>query len=465
MDDPEDAANCVAPANSMEDLRAHPTPDLTPISSDDDDGSFRSVGSSTTDIFHPSQDDAGVGDQGPVQSAVDGVSSTGLKMEDDSREGESDGPAVGETDTSTLTDCSHTEPESQPDFRTEEALHPEGPVERLSKVDLFLCESGDAPMTADDAEPEEATHSESKAEHVASEDASSVLFITSPADESEAISSDDASEASAAGTSGDVRSGRPTQHTSEMPADERSPDEGLRHSEHQIKASLTHGVTPLSDEASGGPDAETLDSRDGGPQSPRGALQEGEGIVSEEAVVAAGEEDDGRSEETHSSTIHRDREASFHQPCSAQLSGSSQPSEFPSLPSRTSALRDSGSDIESLLSAEPGYDGVFRKSDDPVTGGDSTSEVSVSCSSTDETSSSLEGNQGLECSWSPEESIKSGAPGGGGEAEEEAKDRVTEVPLRSSILRNSIRSLSPLRRHSWGPGKNNGGDAEMNHRR
>ncbi|KAK1891094.1 A-kinase anchor protein 13 [Dissostichus eleginoides] len=136
--------------------------------------------------------------------------------------------------------------------------------------------------------------------------------------------------------------------------------------------------------------------------------------------------------------IHRDREASFHQPCNTQLSesyGSSQPSEFPSLPSRTSsfpssALRDSGSDIESLLSAEPGYDSVFRKSDDPVTGGDSTSEVSVSvsCSSTDETSSSLEGNQGLD------------------------------------ILRNSIRSLSPLRRHSWGPGKNNGGDAEMNHR-
>ncbi|KAI4800397.1 hypothetical protein KUCAC02_013279 [Chaenocephalus aceratus] len=59
--------------------------------------------------------------------------------------------------------------------------------------------------------------------------------------------------------------------------------------------------------------------------------------------------------------IHRDREASFHQPCSTPLSGSSQPSEFPSLPSRTSALRDSGSDIESLLSAEPGYDGVFRK--------------------------------------------------------------------------------------------------------
>lgn len=58
-----------------------------------------------------------------------------------------------------------------------------------------------------------------------------------------------------------------------------------------------------------------------------------------------------------------------------------------------------------------------------------------------------------------------GGGGGGGEAEEEAKDRVTEVPQRSCLLRNSRRSLSPLRRHSWGPGKNNGGDAEMNQRR
>lgn len=118
-----------------------------------------------------------------------------------------------------------------------------------------------------------------------------------------------------------------------------------------------------------------------------------------------------------------------------------------------------------------------------MTGGDSTSEVSVSCSSTDDTasvgpaSSSPEVSQGPECSWSPEEGVQTGATvttgtdsaaGGGGaagEAEEEAKDRVTEVPRRSCLLRNSIRSLSPLRRHSWGPGKNNGGDAEMNQRR
>lgn len=120
------------------------------------------------------------------------------------------------------------------------------------------------------------------------------------------------------------------------------------------------------------------------------------------------------------------------------------------------------------------------QSDEPVTAGDSLSEVSVSCSSTDDTasvcpsSSSLEGSQGLECIWSPVEGNRIGATvtpgpdsggGGGGEAEEEAKDRVSEVPQRSCLLRNSHRSLSPLRRHSWGPGKNNGGDAEMNQRR
>lgn len=120
------------------------------------------------------------------------------------------------------------------------------------------------------------------------------------------------------------------------------------------------------------------------------------------------------------------------------------------------------------------------QNDEPVTGRDGASEVSVSCSSTDDaasvgpSSSSPEGSQGPECSWSPEEAgpaIAAGldsvgvGDGGAGEAAEEAKDRVTEVPRRSSILRNSIRSLSPLRRHSWGPGKNNGGDAEMNQRR
>lgn len=49
--------------------------------------------------------------------------------------------------------------------------------------------------------------------------------------------------------------------------------------------------------------------------------------------------------------------------------------------------------------------------------------------------------------------------------EEEKKDRLTEVPERSAILRTSIRSLSPFRRHSWGPGKNSAGETEISQRR
>ncbi|XP_020820291.1 A-kinase anchor protein 13 isoform X13 [Phascolarctos cinereus] len=55
-------------------------------------------------------------------------------------------------------------------------------------------------------------------------------------------------------------------------------------------------------------------------------------------------------------------------------------------------------------------------------------------------------------------------PAGSGEMEEEEMDSITEVPTNCSVLRNSMRSLSPFRRHSWGPGKNAASDAEMNHR-
>ncbi|XP_053897134.1 A-kinase anchor protein 13 isoform X6 [Malaclemys terrapin pileata] len=53
--------------------------------------------------------------------------------------------------------------------------------------------------------------------------------------------------------------------------------------------------------------------------------------------------------------------------------------------------------------------------------------------------------------------------GGSGEMEEEM-DSITEVPTHSSVLRNSMRPLSPFRRHSWGPGKNAANEAEINHR-
>uniref|UniRef100_A0A2K6M3R3 A-kinase anchor protein 13 n=1 Tax=Rhinopithecus bieti TaxID=61621 RepID=A0A2K6M3R3_RHIBE len=51
-----------------------------------------------------------------------------------------------------------------------------------------------------------------------------------------------------------------------------------------------------------------------------------------------------------------------------------------------------------------------------------------------------------------------------GDMEEEEMDSITEVPANCSVLRSSMRSLSPFRRHSWGPGKNAASDAEMNHR-
>ncbi|XP_053437708.1 A-kinase anchor protein 13 isoform X3 [Nycticebus coucang] len=54
-------------------------------------------------------------------------------------------------------------------------------------------------------------------------------------------------------------------------------------------------------------------------------------------------------------------------------------------------------------------------------------------------------------------------PAGPGDVEEEM-DSITEVPPHCSVLRGSMRSLSPFRRHSWGPGKNAASDAEMNQR-
>ncbi|NXY86311.1 AKP13 protein, partial [Alcedo cyanopectus] len=51
----------------------------------------------------------------------------------------------------------------------------------------------------------------------------------------------------------------------------------------------------------------------------------------------------------------------------------------------------------------------------------------------------------------------------GGEKEEEL-DSITDVPPHSSVLRSSMRPLSPFRRHSWGPGKNASNEAEINQR-
>ncbi|XP_051239077.1 A-kinase anchor protein 13 isoform X3 [Dicentrarchus labrax] len=117
-------------------------------------------------------------------------------------------------------------------------------------------------------------------------------------------------------------------------------------------------------------------------------------------------------------------------------------------------------------------DSVFKKPEDPppCVG----HRVCVSWSSTDDAliQGALSPNEGTmsmgtpdavislstRLSWKSEteERGKGGGEteeGGGGE-EDEKKDHLPENPLSSAIMRASIHSLSPFRRHSWEPGRN-----------
>ncbi|KTF75475.1 hypothetical protein cypCar_00027124 [Cyprinus carpio] len=157
--------------------------------------------------------------------------------------------------------------------------------------------------------------------------------------------------------------------------------------------------------------------------------------------------------------IHRDKDtlsSSVSQKRHSLSKESSQYPEFHTCNSETVTFRDSGSDTDGFLSPDTGEDNIFRKGQEAVGGGDSTSEVSVSCSSTDDTASVGHPSSSAESS----EEVRHG-----GEVEEEAKDSLTDVPLPTSLFRSTVRSLSPFRRHSWGPGKNQGGEKEMNQRR
>ncbi|XP_016122968.1 A-kinase anchor protein 13-like [Sinocyclocheilus grahami] len=184
----------------------------------------------------------------------------------------------------------------------------------------------------------------------------------------------------------------------------------------------------------------------------------------------------------NSKAIHRETETFYPVDASRdagleEKKSTSVISEFPpSTPSpesvrnkdSASTVRGSTSDGDSLFSQDLGEDSVFNnKAEDSVT---ITSGVSMSySSSTDDTSSlgtpsafsqaSTEAPTSDPCQENPT------SPGASGETEEEEKkDRLTEVPERSAILRTSIRSLSPFRRHSWGPGKNSAGESEIGQR-
>ncbi|KAK2918323.1 A-kinase anchor protein 13 isoform X1 [Channa argus] len=77
--------------------------------------------------------------------------------------------------------------------------------------------------------------------------------------------------------------------------------------------------------------------------------------------------------------------------------------------------------------------------------------------------------QSSRLSWKSETEDRGGgltsAAGGGGGEEEEKKDQLLENPISSAILRASIRSLSPFRRHSWEPGRSSSAtDTEITQR-
>lgn len=209
--------------------------------------------------------------------------------------------------------------------------------------------------------------------------------------------------------------------------------------------------------------------------------QKTDGTLAEDAVDG---HQDSSAHTENSEAIHRETETFFAVDASrvagVENKSSSESSEFhPPTPSpesvrheeSASTMRGSVSDGDSLLSQDLSEDIVFtNKAEDSVT---STSGVSMSySSSTDDTSSlgtpSVAPQPGTETPGSdvfPALPASPGASSISGETEEEErKDCLTEVPERSAILRPSIRSLSPIRRHSWGPGKNSAGEMEMTQR-
>uniref|UniRef100_A0A8C1E184 A-kinase anchoring protein 13 n=1 Tax=Cyprinus carpio carpio TaxID=630221 RepID=A0A8C1E184_CYPCA len=187
----------------------------------------------------------------------------------------------------------------------------------------------------------------------------------------------------------------------------------------------------------------------------------------------------------NSEVIHRETEKFYSVDASQDVGlqekkSTSVISEFPpSTPSpetthhkeSASTMRGSASDDDSLFSQDLSEDSVFNnKAEDSVT---LTSGVSMSySSSTDDTSSlgtpsaisqaSTEAPSSDPCEEKP--TSPGASPVSGETEEEEKKDHLTEVLERPAILRTSIRSLSPLRRHSWGPGKNSAGETEISQR-
>lgn len=298
MDKPDNTADCQTDDKSTGGLGTDPTPDMMPnVScshadldsgmthglSSDDDCSFQSVGSSTTEIFHPTQDNVSMEDQDFLETRMAEGDSL-LKVEEpnnskpvkekDHSPAEDAGISfeTGSVSALTATDCIQSKSQLSPSLRTMEAFSIKGSGEELdpepSKQNLLLSlQSGDAPMVgADESESRQANDSDLNAgvEHLESEVTVQASYEASPfnAENCEVVDpgvgdhqfaeTSDKPAVDSAGKNGDMQLPQlqePKQDISDVTADEEQPDEGLKPSDNQSDVAATQGITSHSDNA------------------------------------------------------------------------------------------------------------------------------------------------------------------------------------------------------------------------
>ena len=276
LDESDNTADDQTAGKSTEDTQIDQVDCMARSLSSDDDGSFRSVGSSTTEIFHPTQDGATAEEQDLVQIKISELSSAGTMMEEsnDLKQSESDSPTVdagllSEQDAdgaATLTNCNQTgtEPESQlpPSPQTMEPLNPEGTgeelVPELSKEDLSL-----GPVLSESEDSGEANCVDLNAEiepsapevtcTVLSEPCQSVaekIEVNVPVGgDPQSTETSDKSLVASGEENGHLQSvpEQQKQDDLEKTTEEKSPDEGLTHAENEISVPLSQSITLLSD--------------------------------------------------------------------------------------------------------------------------------------------------------------------------------------------------------------------------
>lgn len=283
----DNTADCQTSGNSMKDTQTDrvvyesssemiPSPGITHSDLDsatahslsgDDDASFRSVGSSTTEIFNLTQDSAAVEDQLQVQIANEFSDKLNTAEINDVKPHECSelsikGDASKPGSISALMDSNHTGTESESQLsrslQTLETLNAEGkPTTELSICPAF-SESVDAPtFGGDEGESGDgsASHLNAEIEHPASEVTCSVVLEPHPSVVGENEVTDPVggdhhlTEAAVVASSEESRAGlnvlqQEQDAGSEMTTHRRSADEGFRLSEDLVHKSSSGHFTP-----------------------------------------------------------------------------------------------------------------------------------------------------------------------------------------------------------------------------